>query len=208
VRSTQYCTSPAEGDSSARCRAFKGSRRTVSMKVSPRAMTCSRRWHTTVARTPYRGAVGSTVSRRRVLVIGLDPCHVPGPWDPKPVAQAIEIGLARLAEQGIEAEASLVGLEGRDDIEYRVSAALRAGRWDCVVVGGGIRKPEDQLELRVHREPGPRSCSISSDRLQQHTAGRRRCRDPTSPSARVNRAPCPSHRPSPDLSVIGSRSQR
>jgi len=40
-----------------------------------------------------------------------------------------------------------VGLDGSDDIEARVTAALRARSWDCVIVGGGIREPEEQLEL-------------------------------------------------------------
>ena len=82
-----------------------------------------------------------------VLVIGLDPYRVPGPWDPKPVAEAIEIGMAALANRGFHAEACLVGLDGSDDIETRVSTALKARLWDCVVVGGGIRHPEKQLEL-------------------------------------------------------------
>ena len=29
----------------------------------------------------------------------------------------------------------------------RVTVALQARSWDCVVVGGGIRTPEEQLEL-------------------------------------------------------------
>ena len=82
----------------------------------------------------------------RVLVIGLDPYRVPGPWDPEPVATAIAESTARFAEQGIDVDNCLVGLDGSDDIESVVRAALRAGRWNCVLVGGGIRKGED-LEL-------------------------------------------------------------
>ena len=91
--------------------------------------------------------MGNTVSDLNVLVIGLDPYRVPGPWDPKPVADAIEIGMAALADRGFHAEACLLGLDGSDDIEARVTAALQARSWDCVVVGGGIRHPEEQLEL-------------------------------------------------------------
>ncbi|MBW9205762.1 hypothetical protein KV102_15215 [Mumia sp. zg.B53] len=83
----------------------------------------------------------------QVLVIGLDPFRVPGPWDPEPVAEAIESGMADLAARGHDAEACLVGLDGSDDIRTRVSSALRARPWNCVVVGGGLRKDEDQLEL-------------------------------------------------------------
>ena len=91
--------------------------------------------------------MGNTVSDLNVLVIGLDPYRVPGPWDPKPVADAIEIGMAALADRGFHAEACLLGLDGSDDVETRVTDALQARSWDCVVVGGGIRHPEEQLEL-------------------------------------------------------------
>lgn len=83
----------------------------------------------------------------RVLVIGLDPYRVPGPWDPQPVADAIARSTARFAEQGIGVENCLLGLDGTDDHEAIVAAALRSRTWECVVIGGGIRKPDDQLEL-------------------------------------------------------------
>jgi len=83
----------------------------------------------------------------RVLVIGLDPYRVPGPWDPAPVADAIEVGMAKFAEHGIDATSCLFGLDGSDDIDAVVTEALRSQPWACVVVGGGVRKPEDQVEL-------------------------------------------------------------
>jgi hypothetical protein len=83
----------------------------------------------------------------RVLVIGLDPYRVPGPWDPEPVANALEAGMAALAGHGMDAHACLVGLDGSDDITARITGALTTRPWDCVVVGGGIRKPEELLEL-------------------------------------------------------------
>ena len=91
--------------------------------------------------------MGDTDSNLYVLVIGLDPYRVPGPWDPKPVADAIQIGMTALAEGGFHPEACLVGLDGSDDIPARCTAALQARPWDCVIVGGGIREPEEQLEL-------------------------------------------------------------
>ena len=91
--------------------------------------------------------MGNIVSNLHVLVIGLDPYRVPGPWDPKPVADAIEVGMTALADRGFRAEACLVGLDGRDDVEARITTALQGRSWDCVVVGGGIRHPEEQLEL-------------------------------------------------------------
>lgn len=87
------------------------------------------------------------VPDRQVLVIGLDPYRVPGPWDPDPVANSIEAGMASLSDHGIYAESCLVGLDGSDDIETLIATALQTRHWDCVVVGGGIRTPEDLLEL-------------------------------------------------------------
>ncbi len=45
------------------------------------------------------------------------------------------------------AQSCLVGLDGQDDSEGMVIAALQSHAWDCVIVGGGIRTAEDQLEL-------------------------------------------------------------
>lgn len=89
----------------------------------------------------------ASIPTRGVLVIGLDPYRVPGSWDPRPVAGAIEEGIARFAEHAVDVETCLFGLDGSDDVEAVVSAALRARPWQVVVVGGGVRKPEEQLEL-------------------------------------------------------------
>ncbi|MBO0809921.1 MAG: hypothetical protein J2P32_16620 [Actinobacteria bacterium] len=83
----------------------------------------------------------------RVLVIGLDPYRVPGPWDPAPVAEAIDEGLTKFAEHGVDVETCLIGLDGSDDVEAVVGNALQARSWDCVTVGGGLRHSDDQVEL-------------------------------------------------------------
>lgn len=88
----------------------------------------------------------TAASRPRVLVIGLDPYRVPGPWDPAPVAEAIAVGLARFADAGVGVETCLFGLDGSDDVEAVVTEALARRRWEVVVVGGGVRSP-DQLDL-------------------------------------------------------------
>ena len=82
----------------------------------------------------------------RVLVLGLDPYRVPGPWDPEPVAQGIEAGKARFVERGLGAEFCLVGLDGSDDVEAVITTALGARPWECVVIGGGIRGDLGLLE--------------------------------------------------------------
>jgi hypothetical protein len=86
----------------------------------------------------------------RVLVVGLDPYRVPGPWDPKPVADSIEVGRARFVEHGVGAEFCLVGLDGSDDVEAVVTAALCARPWQCVVIGGGVRHDDELLEQVIN----------------------------------------------------------
>lgn len=86
----------------------------------------------------------------RVLVIGLDPFRVPGPWDPQPVADGIEAGRARFAEHGVGAEFCLVGLDGSDDVPAVIAAALSSRLWECVVVGGGVRGDLELFEQVVN----------------------------------------------------------
>ncbi len=86
----------------------------------------------------------------RVLVIGLDPYRVPGPWDPKPVADGIEVGRARFVEQDVPARFCLVGLDGSDDVEAVITSHLRAEEWECVVVGGGVRHDLELFERVVN----------------------------------------------------------
>jgi hypothetical protein len=83
----------------------------------------------------------------RVLVIGLDPYRVPGPWDPAPVAEAIERGIARFAEHGVGVQTCLLGLDGSDDLGAMLTRALTAHPWECVVIGGGIRTADEEVEL-------------------------------------------------------------
>ena len=84
------------------------------------------------------------ITAPRVLVIGLDPYRVPGPFDPKPIADAVDVGRSRFVERGIGAEFCLVGLDGSDDVLAVITDAIRAHPWECVVIGGGLR---DDLAL-------------------------------------------------------------
>ena len=120
--------------------------------------------------------VRSPVTRSRVLVIGLDPYRVPGPWDPKPVADAVEAGLAGLAEAGFEADACLVGLDGTDDIEARVRNQLEAGRGTA----------SSWAEAFV----GPRTCwSSSRPSSTWYAAMRPGRRSPSTPHRRISSSP-------------------
>jgi hypothetical protein len=100
----------------------------------------------------------------RVLVIGLDPYRVPGPWDPKPVADAIEAGRTRFTDHGLTAEFCLFGLDGSDDVEDVVTTALSAKPWECVVVGGGVRGDLQLFERvinLVHRHAADAAIAFS-----------------------------------------------
>lgn len=80
----------------------------------------------------------------RVLVIGLDPAKIEG-WDPEPVQAALARGRARFDDHGLEADWCLVDLDG--DPEAAIVEALTRGSYDCVVIGGGIRKHDPLLEF-------------------------------------------------------------
>ena len=86
----------------------------------------------------------------RVLVLGFDPYRVPGPWDPEPVADGIDVGRTRFIEHGVGAEFCLFGLDGSDDVEAVVTAALCAQPWECVVIGGGVRNEPELFERVVN----------------------------------------------------------
>jgi hypothetical protein len=80
----------------------------------------------------------------RVLVIGLDPARLHG-WDPEPLQAAIARGQARFEDQGIEADYCLVALD--ENPEGAIVEALTRDDYACVVIGGGIRRPEPLLEV-------------------------------------------------------------
>lgn len=61
-----------------------------------------------------------------------------------------------LAERGFHAETCLVGLDGSDDIQARVTIALQARLWDCVIVGGGDPGARGTTGgFRIHHQPDP-----------------------------------------------------
>lgn len=80
----------------------------------------------------------------QVLVLGFDPTTIPG-YDPAPVVAAIERGQQRFVEYGISCELGLLPFD--DTSDDRIAALLRREPYACVVIGGGIRKEEDLLEL-------------------------------------------------------------
>jgi hypothetical protein len=79
-----------------------------------------------------------------VLILGIDPHAAPG-VDEDSVRAGLDAELARFASVGIDAAMTL--LDFGESTEDTVTSALTRRRWDVVVVGGGIRKPEPLLDL-------------------------------------------------------------
>jgi hypothetical protein len=97
-------------------------------------------------------------TNRNVLLIGFDPHAVPG-VDARLVDTAIAIGQQRFEAQGIAAEMCLIKPDATAEPE--IVARLTTRDYACVVIGGGIRKPDETVELleRVihvvrHHAPG------------------------------------------------------
>ena len=63
------------------------------------------------------------------------------------MARAVEAGLAKFAQHGVDVETCLIGLDGDDDVASVVASAVRAHRWDCVTIGGDLRHSDDLVEL-------------------------------------------------------------
>jgi hypothetical protein len=83
-------------------------------------------------------------TQRDVLLIGLDPHAVPG-VDAAMVDMAIAIGQKRFEDEGIAIEYCLVKPDA--SAEGQIAAQLERREYGCVVIGGGLRKPDDTMEL-------------------------------------------------------------
>ena len=84
------------------------------------------------------------VGRRNILLIGLDRHTVPG-VDAALVNTAIAIGQKGFEARGLPAEFCLVKPDAT--AEPQIIAHLTRKDYACVVIGGGLRKPDDMLEL-------------------------------------------------------------
>jgi hypothetical protein len=84
---------------------------------------------------------------KKVLLVGLDPHAVPG-VDATLVDQAIAMSDARFAAAQIECVSCLFPPE-RSAAVAALDAAFTDPRapYDCIVIGGGLRKPDDLVAL-------------------------------------------------------------
>ena len=89
------------------------------------------------------------MAKKTVLAIGIDPSFVDFSafphLTPELVSQFIRTQIERLRALGYDAESCLVDLG--DTAEAVATAALRSRRPDCVVIGAGLREPEERLPL-------------------------------------------------------------
>jgi hypothetical protein len=84
-----------------------------------------------------------------VLAIGLDPCFgdfsAMAQFTPELVRAYIDAEIARVREAGFEVDLCLITPGAT--FEAEVEAALRAGSFECVVIGAGLREPPEHLLL-------------------------------------------------------------
>lgn len=86
----------------------------------------------------------SETTPRQVLLVGFDPTTVPN-VDADQVIAALKTGRDRFVDSDLEAVECLVSPD--ESAIAEIVAALGERPYACVVVGGGIRKPEPLLEL-------------------------------------------------------------
>jgi hypothetical protein len=83
-------------------------------------------------------------ANRNVLLIGFDPSAIPG-IDASMVNTAIAIGQQGFEAAGIPAENCLIKPDATAEAE--IIAHLTAKEYACVVIGGGLRKPDEAVEF-------------------------------------------------------------
>ena len=86
---------------------------------------------------------------KRVLAIGIEPGNADysafPQLTPELVRNYIEAQLLRLRGLGYEVTSCLVDLD--EAAEAAVTSALRDERFDCIVIGAGLREPKGRLLL-------------------------------------------------------------
>jgi hypothetical protein len=84
-----------------------------------------------------------------MLAIGIDPAFADlaafPQFTPELVRSYIDAQIARLRELGFEADSCLI--DPGDTAEAVATIALKSRRYDCVVIGAGLRQPAPQLLL-------------------------------------------------------------
>ena len=86
---------------------------------------------------------------KRVLAIGIEPGNADysafPQLTPELMRHYIEAQLLRLRDLGYEVTSCLIDLD--PTAEAGVTAAMRDERFDCIVIGAGLREPKERLLL-------------------------------------------------------------
>jgi len=89
------------------------------------------------------------VTARAVFAIGIDPALLDFSGHPQLTSELvrsyIDAELQRLREQGYDVTSCLIDLG--ETAEQVAAAALASGRFDCVVIGAGLRLPPERMLL-------------------------------------------------------------
>jgi hypothetical protein len=89
------------------------------------------------------------VTARAVFAIGIDPALLDFSGHPQLTSELvrsyIDAELQRLREQGYDVTSCLIDLG--ETAEQVAAAALASGRFDCVVIGAGLRVPPERMLL-------------------------------------------------------------
>ena len=89
------------------------------------------------------------MAKKTVLAIGIDPASADRAafpqFTPELVGSFIEAQIARVRQLGFEVDSCLI--DPGDTAEAVATMALRSKRYDCVVIGAGLREPAAQLLL-------------------------------------------------------------
>lgn len=96
---------------------------------------------------PFFGKVMAENNTTCVLVIGIDPrAAIHLGIDVDAVLHALARGQARFDAAGVPADLCLVGLDPVSAFD-QIAERLSTHEYACIVIGGGIRKPEPMLEF-------------------------------------------------------------
>ena len=89
---------------------------------------------------------------KRVLLVGLDPATVdfsdpalPPGMSAEKIHAGVKVALADMAERGWQAENCFIKPD--ETAAPTVERRLAEGRYDCVVIGAGVRLPSSRLVL-------------------------------------------------------------
>ena len=89
------------------------------------------------------------MAKKTVLAIGIEPAladyqAMPG-LTPELIRQYINVQMEQLRKLGYDVESCLIDLG--ETAEQAVTAALQSRKFDCIVIGAGLRLPPPRLPL-------------------------------------------------------------